>query len=90
MVSFFNLGAWGAIYPYTVELFPTLLRGTAFGFAAEGMGKLTAIFGPVVFGYLLDQTGGVIASLVTVAAVMTIGGIGVAYIGQETKGKKME
>ena len=90
MVSFFNLGAWGAVYPYTVELFPTLLRGTAFGFAAEGMGKLTAIFGPLVFGYFLDRTEGVIASLATVAVVMVIGGIAVGYLGQETKGKKLE
>ena len=90
MVSFFNLGAWGAVYPYTVELFPTLLRGTAFGFAAEGMGKLTAIFGPLAFGYLLDKTGGVVASLAMVAVVMTLGGVAVGYIGQETKGKKLE
>jgi len=90
LVSFFNLGAWGAIYPYTVELFPTLLRGTAFGFAAEGMGKLTAIFGPLVFGYLLDKTGGVGISLVMVAAVMTVGGVAVGYLGPETKGRKLE
>ena len=30
-VGFFNLGAWGAVYPYTSELFPTRLRSTAFG-----------------------------------------------------------
>ncbi|MDN8836961.1 MFS transporter, partial [Staphylococcus aureus] len=27
LLSFFNLGAWGAIYAYTPELFPTSLRG---------------------------------------------------------------
>lgn len=90
MVSFFNLGAWGAVYPYTVELFPTLLRGTAFGFAAEGMGKLTAIFGPVAFGFLLDKTGGVVVSLTLVAVVMSLGGLLVGYLGPETKGKKLE
>src|SRR5919206_3729141 len=30
-VGFFNLGAWGAVYPYTSELFPTRLRSSAFG-----------------------------------------------------------
>ena len=89
-VSFFNLGAWGAVYPYTVELFPTLLRGTAFGFAAEGAGKLTAVFGPLVFGALLDATGGVIVPLVVVAVVMAIGGAVVASIGRETKGLPLE
>src|SRR5215210_3400171 len=29
-VGFFNLGAWGAVYPYTAELFPTRLRSSAF------------------------------------------------------------
>src|SRR4029453_18171958 len=30
-VGFFNLGAWGAVSPYTAELFPPRLRPTAFG-----------------------------------------------------------
>lgn len=89
-VSFFNLGAWGAVYPYTVELFPTLLRGTAFGLAAEGAGKLTAILGPVVFGYLLDRTGGVVIPLIVVAIAMVAGGAVVAFLGHETKGKAMK
>ena len=37
-VGLFNLGAWGAVYPYTSELFPTRLRSTAFGMV-EGVGK---------------------------------------------------
>ena len=89
-VSFFNLGAWGAVYPYTVELFPTVLRGTAFGFAAEGVGKLTAILGPLVFGFLRDATEGVLVPLVVVALVMTVGGVVVATLGRETKGRPLE
>ncbi|RTG94747.1 MFS transporter, partial [Thermus scotoductus] len=34
LLSFFNLGAWGAIYAYTPELFPTALRGSGAGLAA--------------------------------------------------------
>ena len=45
-VGFFNLGAWGAVYPYTSETFPTRLRSTAFG-VMEGVGKTAAIAGPV-------------------------------------------
>ncbi len=48
-----NLGAWGAVYPYSSELFPTRLRSTAFGMV-EGVGKAAAIAGPYLFGYLLD------------------------------------
>lgn len=34
LLAFFNLGAWGAIYAYTPELFPTALRGSGAGFVA--------------------------------------------------------
>ena len=54
-VGFFNLGAWGAVYPYTSELFPTRLRGSAFGMV-EGFGKGAAIGGPYLFGALIDWT----------------------------------
>jgi putative MFS transporter len=86
LVSFFNLGAWGAVYPYTSELFPTQYRATGFGLA-EGVGKVTAILGPVIFGTLYASTGGLIAPLTAIAAVMALGGIVLAGIGPETKGQ---
>ena len=85
-VSFFNLGAWGAVYPYTSELFPTQYRATGFGMA-EGVGKITAILGPVIFGALYASTGGIIAPLTSIAVVMALGGVVVAAIGPETKGQ---
>lgn len=86
-VSFFNLGAWGAVYPYTSELFPTQYRATGFGLA-EGVGKVTAILGPVVFGALYASTGGgVVAPLTSIAVAMVLGGVVLAAIGPETKGQ---
>jgi MFS transporter, putative metabolite:H+ symporter len=86
-VGFFNLGAWGAVYPYTSELFPTRLRSTAFGMV-EGVGKAAAIAGPYLFGYLLDTTGATVWSLTFVAAVMAAGAL-VTLLGQETRGAKL-
>jgi len=86
LVSFFNLGAWGAVYPYTSELFPTQYRATGFGMA-EGVGKITAILGPVLFGALYASTGGIIAPLAAIAAVMVLGGAALAALGPETKGQ---
>jgi putative MFS transporter len=86
-VGFFNLGAWGAVYPYTSELFPTRLRSTAFGMV-EGVGKAAAIAGPYLFGYLLDTTGATVWSLTFVAAVMTAGAL-VTLLGRETRGAKL-
>jgi MFS transporter, putative metabolite:H+ symporter len=84
-VGFFNLGAWGAVYPYTAELFPTRLRSSAFG-VMEGVGKAAAIAGPYIFGHLKDATGNTTWSITFIAIVMAAGGIVAAAFGRETKG----
>jgi len=86
-VGFFNLGAWGAVYPYTSELFPTRLRSSAFGMV-EGFGKGAAIGGPYLFGALIDWTGGTVWSLTFIAAVMALGAV-VVLFGRETRGTKL-
>jgi MFS transporter, putative metabolite:H+ symporter len=87
-VGFFNLGAWGALYPYTSELFPTRVRASAFGML-EGVGKAAAIAGPYIFGHLKDATGGTFWPLTFIALVMAGGGIVAAVLGQETRGRKL-
>jgi putative MFS transporter len=87
-VGFFNLGAWGAVYPYTAELFPTRLRSSAFGLM-EGVGKAAAIAGPYIFGHLKDATGSTTWSLTFVAIVMAAGGLVAAAFGRETKGRSL-
>src|SRR5215208_3631115 len=87
-VGFFNLGAWGAVYPYTSELFPTRLRSTAFG-VMEGVGKAAAIAGPYIFGNLKDATGGTTWSLTFIAIVMALGGVVAAIFGRETRGQAL-
>jgi putative MFS transporter len=42
LLSFFNLGAWGALYAATPEIYPTPLRGTGAGWAA-GFGRVASI-----------------------------------------------
>ena len=86
-VGFFNLGAWGAVYPYTAELFPTRLRSSAFGMV-EGLGKGAAIGGPYLFGALIDATGSTVWSLTFVALVMALGAV-VVLFGRETRGQKL-
>lgn len=86
-VGFFNLGAWGAVYPYTSELFPTRLRSSAFGML-EGVGKAAAIAGPYIFGNLKDATGGTFWPLTFVALVMAAGAL-FAAAGRETRGAKL-
>jgi MFS transporter, putative metabolite:H+ symporter len=86
-VGFFNLGAWGAVYPFTAELFPTRLRSSAFG-VAEGVGKGAAIGAPYLFGALIDWTGDTVWSLTFVALVMVAGGL-LTLLGRETRGTRL-
>jgi len=51
-LSFFNLGAWGALYAITPELYPTEIRGTGSGWAA-GVGRIASIVAPLTVGPLL-------------------------------------
>jgi putative MFS transporter len=87
-VGFFNLGAWGAVYPYTAETFPTRLRSSAFG-VMEGVGKTAAIAGPYIFGHLNDATGSTTWSLTFIAIVMAAGGVVAAVFGRETRGRAL-
>ena len=86
-VGFFNLGAWGAVYPYTAEMFPTRLRSSAFGLM-EGVGKAAAIAGPYIFGNLKDATGSTTWSLTFIAIVMVAGAFVAGVFGRETRGEK--
>ncbi|MCE1178632.1 MAG: MFS transporter [Micrococcales bacterium] len=51
-LSFFNLGAWGALYAVTPEIYPTSLRGTGAG-AAAGFGRLASIAAPLIVPRLM-------------------------------------
>lgn len=76
-LSFFNLGAWGALYAVTPELYPTSLRGTGAGWAA-GFGRIASIIAPLLVPVLLAAGGAglafsVFAGFFVVAAVAAWG-----------------
>ena len=52
-LSFFNLGAWGALYAVTPEVYPTALRATGSGWAA-GFGRIASILAPLAVPLLRD------------------------------------
>ncbi len=52
ILSFFNLGAWGALYAVSPELYPTGIRGTGAG-AAAAFGRLASIIAPLMVPGLL-------------------------------------
>jgi putative MFS transporter len=56
VLSFFNLGAWGALYAVTPEVYPTALRATGAG-AAAGFGRVASIAAPLCVPPLLELGG---------------------------------
>lgn len=56
LLSFFNLGAWGALYAVTPELYPTSLRATGAGWAA-GVGRIASICAPLLVPVMLGAGG---------------------------------
>jgi len=84
--SFFGLGAWGAIYAYTPELFPTEARATGMGFAG-GVGKVAAVIGPILAGALVST--GYLVALTPLAVMFALGGLVVLAFGRETRGEPL-
>ena len=77
LLSFFNLGAWGALYAVTPEMYPTLLRGTGAGWAA-GFGRIASILAPLVVPPLRSAGGtgllfAVFAAAFLIAALAALG-----------------
>ncbi len=73
LLSFFNLGAWGALYAVGPEIYPTTVRGTGTG-AAAAFGRIAAIIAPLVVPPLIGIGGrglvfGVFAAAFVVATV---------------------
>ncbi|QOQ38963.1 MFS transporter [Trueperella pecoris] len=59
-LSFFNLGAWGALYAIGPELYPTTVRGTGTGSAA-GFGRIASILTPLLTPVLVSMGGNMLA-----------------------------
>ncbi|TPW19821.1 MAG: hypothetical protein FD126_2307, partial [Elusimicrobia bacterium] len=90
LISFFNLGAWGVVYTYTPESYPTALRGTGSGWAA-GVGRVGGILAPLVVGRLLVVFPGRQDLIFAQFAAVVLAGLAVvAFLGEETKGISLE
>ena len=90
LVSFFNLGAWGVVYGYTPELYPTASRGAGTGWAT-GVGRIGGIAGPYLVGVMIGAPGlGVVAVFAMFAAVLVVIAADVWLLGEETRGRSLD
>ncbi len=80
-MSFFTLGAWGALYAYTPEVYPTNLRGTGMG-AASGMTRIAGALAPSLGAALIGASLGL--PLTVFALSFVVGGIAALLLPLET------
>ena len=88
-MSFFNLGAWGVIYTYTPELYPTAIRALGSGWAA-GFGRIGGMLAPMLVGVLLAGGAQMNFIFLMFASVFVIISGVVLSLGIESKKKSLE
>lgn len=92
LLYFFSLGAWGCVYAYTPEVYPTAARASGSGWAAA-FGRLGAFTAPFVVPVIYKSYGtqvGFTYVFIMLTAVFAIVSLVVALIGKETMGKSLE
>lgn len=87
-LSFFNLGAWGGLYAYSPELYPTRLRSTGVGIATS-FGRIGGVIAPILVGILKGNGTSIEAIFVMFFITILIGALGVMFLGKETKGREL-
>ena len=88
-MSFFNLGAWGVIYTYTPELYPTSIRALGSGWAA-GFGRIGGMLAPMLVGVLLAHDAPMSVIFAMFASVFVAISVVVLALGIESKQKSLE
>lgn len=89
VMSFFNLGAWGVLYTYTPEQYPTAIRALGSGWAA-GFGRFGGMAAPMMVGALLTRSFGFASVFYMFALVFAAVAVIVMSLGVESKQKDLE
>ncbi|MCA1951233.1 MAG: MFS transporter [Treponema sp.] len=87
VLSFFALGAWGALYAYTPEAYPTIIRTTGIG-SASSMTRIAGMIAPFVGALLAGAS--LTAALGLFAAAYGIAALAAFLLPHETWGAALE
>lgn len=91
LLYFFSLGAWGAVYAYTPEVYPTRVRGRGVGSAAA-VGRIGAIAAPYIVGLVYQSKGkqaGFVYVFTMITIVFAVVAVVIAFAAVETKGRSL-
>ena len=89
LLSFFNLGAWGVLYTYTPEQYPTNIRAFGSGWASA-VGRMGGIVAPIVVTHVMVMDNGFSQVFMMFTAVLLAVALVILVLGEETKGKTLE
>lgn len=89
IMSFFNLGAWGVLYTYTPEMYPTSIRALGSGWAA-GFGRFGGMAAPILVGVMLSRGFSIGSVFYMFAFVFIAVSAIVLGLGIESKQKNLE
>ena len=88
-MSFFNLGAWGLMYTYTPEMYPTEARASGTGWAGA-CGRIGGMLAPMVVGVLFTGPDKFSLVFAVLTGVLVIIGLNVLILGEETMNKSLD
>lgn len=89
LMSFFNLGAWGVLYTYTPEQYPTNIRAFGSGWAAA-VGRIGGIVAPMVVTSLMVAPDAFHHVFMMFTVVLLAVAAVIVILGEETQGKTLE
>ncbi len=89
LMSFFNLGAWGVLYTYTPEQYPTNIRAFGSGWASA-IGRMGGIVAPLVVTHMMVMNNGFSYVFMMFTAVLLAVVCVILVLGEETKGKSLD
>ena len=89
LMSFFNLGAWGVLYTYTPEQYPTNIRAFGSGWAAA-IGRIGGIVAPIVVTHLIVDPEAFHHVFMMFTLVLLAVAAVILMLGEETQGKTLE
>ena len=89
LMSFFNLGAWGVLYTYTPEQYPTNIRAFGSGWASA-IGRMGGIVAPLVVTHMMVMNNGFSHIFIMFTVVLLSVALVIVVLGEETQGKTLE
>lgn len=85
MMGFFGMGVWGMAPAYTVERFPTAVRGVGPGFCYHAGAAMGAVM-PTLLGFLKDRGFAMVDAMSAAMVVSALVALVAIWSGPETRG----